>query len=102
MERTFEYEEVTWRPDAEVHLKVREQTNAKQTRTTIVALTYDELQELVIGATAELMRKRGRAVYTRHSEDTHVRPHPNIEAARDQAATRNAQRYGTDPSWYGC
>jgi hypothetical protein len=25
----------------------------------------------------------------------------NIEQARDEAARRNAQQFGTDPSWYG-
>ena len=37
-----------------------------------------------------------------HDVDTHraemVQP---IEAARDEAAVRNARDFGTDPSWYG-
>lgn len=33
-------------------------------------------------------------------ERNYARP-STIQAARDDAAQRNAQRFGTDPSWYG-
>jgi hypothetical protein len=87
--------------ESDVNVRFRTTANDKQVSTEVVALTLDELQELVILAAAKLMQARGRVVYTRDSEDTHLRPHSNIEAARDQAATLNAQRFGTDPSWYG-